>query len=211
MAPRAVHLAAYLALLGCLTLAGRYIAASDLHARDEAVVDPMTGLFNRLTLAARFAEAQTSAELCGGSLSLVMCDVDHFKTINDVHGHDRGDQVLGALADRFRVNLRASDIAYRVGGEEFVVLLPGRDSAAAQRVAERIRRSVEETPLAGLPVTLSAGVATAAAGAGATLAELLREADAALYAAKDAGRNRVVVVPDGSHVPHPRVGPTVTT
>ena len=208
--PPVVHLVVYLTLLTCLGSAGLFLASSDLHARDEAVIDPMTGLFNRLTLSARFLEAQQTAAATGGSVGLVMCDVDHFKTINDLHGHDRGDQVLGELADRFRANLRATDVAYRVGGEEFVVLLPGRDAAAAQRVAERIRGSVAESPLAGLPVTLSAGVVSAH-GAQGTLAELLRQADAALYTAKNTGRNQVVVASGVTHVTRPAIEPMATT
>jgi diguanylate cyclase (GGDEF)-like protein len=186
-APPPVHLFSYVALLAALAMAGNSVLSSELTARDEAVMDPMTGLYNRLTLSDRFTEAQGT----GGWVGLVMCDIDHFKAINDSYGHDRGDQVLSEIADRLRANLRSSDVAYRVGGEEFVVLLPGRDSAAAERVAERIRRSVESAPLAGLPVTLSAGVVCTQAESH-TLAEVLREADAALYAAKKAGRNRVV-------------------
>jgi diguanylate cyclase (GGDEF)-like protein len=119
-----------------------------------------------------------------------MCDVDHFKRINDTYGHERGDRVLVELAGRLRAVLRATDVAYRVGGEEFVLLLPGRDGAAAVRVAERVRRAVSDVPVAGLPLTVSAGVATTRAGEG-SLPDLLSRADDALYAAKAAGRNRV--------------------
>ncbi len=185
--PPAVHLAAFLALLGCLSLAASFLAAADLHARDEAVADPMTGLLNRLSLSARFAEAQRETTRIG----VVMCDVDHFKRVNDTYGHDRGDRVLIELAARLRDNLRATDVAYRVGGEEFVLLLPGRDAEAAMRVAERVRRAVAAEPLAGLPVTVSAGVVAAAAD-DEPLGDLLRRADAALYAAKAAGRDRVL-------------------
>ena len=188
--PPILHLAGYLALLVNVAGAGHQLLSADRNSRDEAVVDPMTGLYNRLTLSARFAEAQRDAEFTGSSVGLVMVDVDHFKTINDTHGHDRGDRVLLELADRLRTCLRSSDVAYRVGGEEFVVLLPGRDAEGAGRVAERIRRSVESAPLDGLPVTVSAGVVSAPGEQG-TLAQLLRQADAALYRAKGAGRNRV--------------------
>ena len=189
--PAVVGLVAVLALMGCLGLAAHFLAAADLHSRDEAVADPMTGLYNRLTLAARFAEAQRDAARDAGAVAVVMCDVDHFKRVNDTHGHDRGDQVLVELAGRLRKTLRASDVAYRVGGEEFVLLLPGRDVDDAVRVAERVRRVVGASPVAGLPITISAGV-TCTRGDGATLSELLREADRALYAAKAAGRNRVL-------------------
>jgi diguanylate cyclase (GGDEF)-like protein len=195
-APPLLPLLSYLALLIALAMTGNAVLSSELTARDEAVVDPMTGLFNRLTLAARFTDAQQRAAGTGGSIGLVMCDVDHFKAINDTHGHDRGDVVLQELADRLRASMRDSDVAYRVGGEEFVVLLPGRDADAAQRVAERIRTAVAAAPLAGLPVTVSAGVVSAEGGQ-ETLVALLREADAALYLAKQSGRNRVVAIGTG--------------
>jgi diguanylate cyclase (GGDEF)-like protein len=196
--PAVVGLVAVLALLCCLGLAAHSLAAADLHSRDEAVADPMTGLYNRLTLASRFAEATREAAREGGAIAVVMCDVDHFEQVNDTHGHDRGDEVLVELATRLRAALRASDVAYRVGGEEFVLLLPGRDIDDAVLVAERVRRAVEASPVAGLAITVSAGVACTR-GAGATLSELLREADRALYAAKAAGRNQVLA-PDAALV-----------
>ena len=189
-APPVLDLLGFLALLATLGVAGTALVTSEMSARDEAVVDPMTGLFNRLTLSGRFAEAHRRALATGGSVGLVMLDVDHFKAINDTHGHARGDRVLEQLADRLRGCLRTTDIGYRVGGEEFVVLLPDRDAAAASRVAERIRHSIEAAPLAGLAVTVSAGVVSAS-GDQDSLAQLLRRADAALYTAKNAGRNQV--------------------
>lgn len=203
--PPAVHLVGHLALLLSLAASAVVLVRSDLTSRDEAVVDPMTGLLNRLSLSARFTEAQRAAVAAGGSVGLVMLDVDHFKDVNDTYGHDRGDRVLVGLAERLRSVLRSSDVAYRVGGEEFVVLLPGRDSAGALLVAERIRSAVAAAPVAGLPVTLSAGTVSAAGG-GQTLGELLRDCDAALYAAKDAGRNRVVAGTRGGRLPS-RSGP----
>lgn len=198
--PGLVDLVALGAVFICLTAAARYLASADLHSRDEAVLDPMTGLYNRLTLSDRFTRAQEEATATAGSLALIMCDVDHFKSINDTHGHDRGDRVLVELTRVLRANLRTTDVAFRVGGEEFVVLLPGRDGAAAVRIAERIRLAVAAQPLAGLRVTISAGVVDAT-GREETLAGLLRASDAALYAAKAAGRDRVVAAPPGSTVP----------
>ncbi|MCZ2812244.1 GGDEF domain-containing protein [Modestobacter sp. VKM Ac-2979] len=216
-APSTVGLVAFGTVLLCLTTAARYLASADLHSRDGAVLDPMTGLYNRLTLADRFVQAQEREAATGGSLALVMCDVDHFKSVNDTYGHARGDAVLQELADRLRTGLRSTDVAYRIGGEEFVVLLPGRDAAGAQRVAERMRAAVADTPVAGLRVTVSAGAVSAPA-AQASLPELLWAADAALYAAKDAGRNRVVtgvpgqrlVIPPHPAAAHPLLVPPLT-
>ena len=198
--PSWLHLVGYLALLVNLAGSGHLLVSADRASRDDAVVDRMTGLYNRRTLAERFTTAQREARAAGGSVGLVMLDVDRFKSINDTHGHGRGDQVLQQLAARLRDTLRDSDVPYRVGGEEFVLLLPGRDTESARRVAERIREAVAAAPLAGLPVTVSAGVVSAP-GAELTLAEFLQVADAALYAAKDGGRNRVVAVPAGSGPP----------
>ncbi|WP_139220412.1 GGDEF domain-containing protein [Trujillonella endophytica] len=194
-APPVLHLVVFAALLLSVALVAATLATADLASRDDAVADPMTGLFNRLTLSTRFTDAQRDAAATGEAIGVVMCDVDHFKRVNDTHGHDRGDQVLVELARRLRTSLRATDVAYRVGGEEFVLLLPGRDVDDAVRVAERVRQAVAASPVAGLPITVSAGVASVR-GDTCTLAEVLREADRALYAAKAAGRNRVLTPAD---------------
>ncbi len=206
-APPVLHLTVFASLVVSVGLVGSHLASADLQSRDEAVADPMTGLLNRLTLSSRFAEAQRLAQGTGQCIGVVMCDVDHFKQVNDTHGHDRGDHVLVELADRLRSSLRSTDVAYRVGGEEFVLLLPGRDIDDAALVAERVRQAVAATPVAGLPITVSAGV-TSTRGATATLSEVLREADRALYAAKAAGRNRVLTpdVADAMAATRPQPG-----
>jgi len=130
--------------------------------------------------------------------TLVLCDIDHFKRVNDTHGHDKGDEVLVAFAARLRAGVRkagrhksrAGDVV-RWGGEEFILLLPHTDIAGARAVAERVRQSVAHAPLAGLAITASFGVAEAAPGEDP--AAVLKRADRALYAAKDGGRNRVCV------------------
>ena len=198
--PPLLHLLGYLATLTCAAVSGHALGSADRSSRDEAVIDPMTGLFNRLTLAARFAEVQQQARDAAGSVGLVMVDVDHFKQVNDTHGHDRGDRVLREFADRLRGSLRSTDLAYRVGGEEFVVLLPGHDLSAATAVAERIRADVAAAPLASLALTVSAGVASGD-GVHGTLADLLGQADAALYAAKNAGRDTVVAAGAADRLP----------
>lgn len=192
--PPPLHLVSFAALSACLALAAHWLASSDLRARDDAVVDELTGLLNRKALYRRFAEFRAQAAALDTDFSLVLCDVDRFKAVNDLHGHDRGDQVLRQLADRLRHALRSSDLVYRFGGEEILVLLPGDGPHDALLAAERLRAAVAASPLAGLPVTVSAGVASAH-GAEVDLRRLIEAADRALYAAKHAGRDRVCAAP----------------
>ncbi|MCZ2826707.1 GGDEF domain-containing protein [Modestobacter sp. VKM Ac-2981] len=187
-APPWLVLPGFFAVLGCLALAGHFLATSDLTARDGAVVDPLTGLFNRASLTDRFADARAQARALDRELGLVVLDLDHFKVVNDSHGHARGDEVLQAFADRLRTAVRSTDLVYRMGGEEFLVLLPGHDQPEAVAVAERIRASVAAAPLAGLSVTVSAGV-TSARDEALSLRAMTDAADRALYAAKRGGRN----------------------
>jgi diguanylate cyclase (GGDEF)-like protein len=162
----------------------------ELQQRSEAVLDPLTGLLNRNTLAGRFDEISQQAKLTGASVCLVACDLDHFKQVNDDHGHDRGDAVLKDAAYELRKQLRSFELVYRLGGEEFLIVLPGCSLAEGSAIAERLRVGLEESRPGGLAVTASFGVA-AGAGAEAAFEPLFRAADASLYAAKRAGRNRV--------------------
>lgn len=166
--------------------------------RQLARTDALTGLYNRRTF---FELATRELELARRHrrrLAAIMMDIDRFKRINDTFGHQVGDRVLQAVAERCRSSLRATDILARYGGEEFVILLPENDSADARVVAERLRRLFDGHPLATdqgpVCITLSLGVARVTEGTH-ELSELLREADAALYEAKRAGGNRVVVAP----------------
>ncbi len=168
------------------------LLGAELQSRGEAVVDPLTGLFNRKALGGRFAEAAAQATVLGGWVSVVLCDLDHFKTVNDRYGHDRGDVVLREAAYRMRKTLRTFDLVYRIGGEEFLILLPGQDLASAVIVAERLVDDIAADAIDGLPLTMSAGVASGR-GADLVLEPLMKRADVALYAAKAAGRNRVCV------------------
>jgi diguanylate cyclase (GGDEF)-like protein len=130
----------------------------------------------------------------------VALDVDHFKRVNDEHGHDVGDDLLRALADRLRAVVRSSDTVARLGGEEFAWLLPGAGPDEALAAAERLRRDVAEVPLGNLGrVTISAGAAALRADEGG--AGLLRRADEALYAAKRAGRNHAILAGEGAVAP----------
>ena len=132
--------------------------------------------------------ARTKRE--GGTAAVLMIDLDHFKQINDTHGHPAGDEVLRGVAEVLREALRQHDVPGRYGGEEFGVLLPGSDAANAEQIAERIRKKIEWASFAGsLKVTASIGCAATLPG-DLFAASLVARADRALYAAKDAGRNR---------------------
>ena len=155
-----------------------------------AETDALTGLANRRKIAGLLDEAIAGAAASGQPLSVAMIDLDHFKEINDRHGHLVGDEVLVRVARVAEGSLRGADIVGRMGGEEFVILLPHADGDRASVVAERIRRAIAASTPADQPdlaVTASIGVATLIPGEGP--AALLHRADGALYAAKDAGRN----------------------
>ncbi|RCL25210.1 diguanylate cyclase [Pseudomonas sp. AFG_SD02_1510_Pfu_092] len=156
----------------------------------DAQTDPLTGLGNRRGL--EFSLSLLEAE--GRAFAAVVLDVDHFKRINDSHGHEVGDQVLRRLAELMRSCCRDGDLLCRTGGEEFLMLLPGAGLEAAAVVAERLRVTVQDTPLAPVgAVTVSLGVARWDGAAGSEPGEILSAADRALYRAKQEGRNRVVI------------------
>lgn len=159
-------------------------------AWQEANTDYLTGLFLRRCLDPRLEDAGRLFRAHGLPYSVVMLDLDRFKQINDAHGHSAGDEVLRRLGDFLRRHLRPRDAAFRYGGEELLLLLPGADLEEAARIAERLRRGWEALDVYGS--TFSAGVAQAGVHGDAPQA-LLEAADRALYAAKEAGRNRVVV------------------
>jgi len=186
------------ALLAFATFA-TILAGAEFRYRTASALDPLTGLLNRAALEPRFEELHQQASLTSAPICLIACDIDHFKRINDTYGHQHGDNVLQEVAGILRGNLRSFELVYRVGGEEFLIVLPGADLARGQAVAERLRDSIASAMPGGLRVTVSLGV-TAGAGRGATLKELYRRADTALYAAKDAGRGCVRVDP---HPPMP--------
>lgn len=158
--------------------------------RSESIVDSLTGLPNRRGLEVRFEDLRADARRTGTPLALLLCDLDLFKAVNDLHGHQRGDAVLVEAAQAIHRSLRSTEQVYRVGGEEFLVLVPGCDLNSAVPVAERIRAAIESAQPGGLSVTASVGL-DAAAGEDVDFDELFRAADAALYEAKRAGRNRV--------------------
>jgi diguanylate cyclase (GGDEF)-like protein len=162
-----------------------------------AATDPLTGLLNRRHFFERFEEELDRAVRFDVPISVVMVDIDHFKRINDQHGHLVGDQVLIEIAKRINNSLRKIDTVCRYGGEEFAILLPGTDLSQAEQVAERVWRKVADTPIkrAGfeINVSVSLGVANKKQAESMTSNALIDHADQALYAAKKAGRNQVKI------------------
>jgi diguanylate cyclase (GGDEF)-like protein len=179
-------------LLVGITAITNMLTAGELEHRDRAVLDPLTGLLNRTSLDSRAVEIEQQARLTGGPVSLVLLDLDRFKRVNDTYGHERGDAVLRDVAYELRKSLRSFELIYRIGGEEFLVLLPGVALYEAIEVAERVRHAVADARPGDLDVTISAGVA-AAAGEEIRYAQLFRDADHALLDAKRGGRDRVEV------------------
>jgi diguanylate cyclase (GGDEF)-like protein len=179
-----------LALLISVVTIVRALQTAELHHRSEAILDPLTGLLNRNALAPRFVELSLQACLTQQPVCLVLCDVDNFKAVNDEHGHDRGDAVLRDVAYTLRKQLRSFELIYRLGGEEFLVVLPGMDHAGGMEIAERLRCAVEQAQPTGIPVTISLGLSDGC-GEQVDYDPLFKAADEALYEAKHAGRNRV--------------------
>jgi two-component system cell cycle response regulator len=159
-------------------------------ARLEALLreDALTGLSNRRAVLTQLAGMVSAARRHGHPLSIAIVDLDHFKHVNDTHGHKVGDAVLVAAAHAMGTHLRAEDQLGRLGGEEFLVLLPDTDGEAAGYAAEKLRAEVAAAPTP-VPVTVSIGVAT---WDGEAPEDLLQRADEALYAAKEAGRDQVL-------------------
>ncbi|HVE86508.1 MAG TPA: GGDEF domain-containing protein [Myxococcales bacterium] len=221
-APRSALLYAYLflsplvvmtaaaALLGDALDRARQRAAqleeANQRYQELATTDPLTGLRNRRYFQDRLREECARGDRTDQPLSLIMMDLDHFKAVNDAWGHPTGDAVLRHAARLLAGSVRSCDVACRVGGEEFAVLCPGAREEEALRIAERIRRALERTPLVvkggEVSITGSLGVALREPDGGTE--DLVREADLALYRAKAAGRNRVEAVPEETMPPPPR-------
>jgi diguanylate cyclase (GGDEF)-like protein len=164
-----------------------------------ATIDPLTGLPNRRGFFERAEIEINRARRYDRKMSLVMLDADHFKRINDAYGHASGDEALRLLAETLAGTLRASDLAGRLGGEEFAVLLPETDCAGARQLAQRVRMNIAAAPLmiGGVQVALTVSMGVAAVPMDglpeAAIEQALREADEAMYRAKAEGRNRVVM------------------
>jgi diguanylate cyclase (GGDEF)-like protein len=171
---------------------------------EEARVDPLTGVLNRRGLEERMESELSRAQREQASLAVALFDLDHFKAVNDLHGHEIGDRVLTWLGVVLQEQVRGVDIVARSGGEEFVVILPGEDLGAACAFAERVRCALNDRgPQSrrarsgvedGLELTVSGGVAAAIAPPDGHA--LIEAADRAMYRAKRAGRNRIVAADD---------------
>jgi two-component system, cell cycle response regulator len=164
---------------------------------EMAITDALTGLYNRRYMESHLATLIDQAAARGKPLALLVLDIDHFKAVNDGHGHDAGDDVLREFALRMRKSIRGLDLACRHGGEEFVIVMPETDMPVAAAVAERLRRRIASEPFSiqqgagSIEVTISIGIATLDPHSD-NGASILKRADQALYRAKRDGRNRVV-------------------
>lgn len=207
-----------MAMFLCFTLVLLVRERTELVYKSAALLDPLTGVLNRRG----FLEQALLSAGGGGLFAVMVLDLDHFKQINDRFGHAEGDRVLAAFARAMKESLRQSDIVGRIGGEEFVALLPGAEPAAAREAAARIQRSFAQTSLqVGLsdgegPVVGTVSIGLAFMNLPAEMAlfdiegrlhEFIAEADGALYGAKDAGRNRIEAVGVRGTAPAPASGP----
>ena len=186
-------IAAVALILSTVILSGALVESERAHRR-RSTLDPLTGLFNRNALEQRLAEldGQPSSEAEGLSHALLLCDLDHFKRVNDLLGHAAGDAVLQDVAYTMRAVLRAGDSIYRIGGEEILVVLPGACEEDAVAIAERLRQAVRKRRPVGVEVTISIGAAVSKPETVNT-DDLVARADAALYSAKASGRDIVFV------------------
>jgi diguanylate cyclase (GGDEF)-like protein len=177
-----------------------------------ATTDGLTGLTNHRTFQARLDEQLAQAARYGKKLALILCDIDHFKSVNDTHGHPMGDVVLKGVARTLQKEARTTDVVARYGGEEFAVVMPETDAAGAAVIAERIRERVKalrfDTGSGQLQVTLSLGIAAVPDDADAK-AKLIERADACLYHAKRSGRDRTVSASSLRAPPPARLGRVV--
>src|SRR5271167_1783256 len=153
------------ALIICCAMLSAPLMRSDIQHRSDAVVDQLTGLLNRKALRARVDELAQQSEVTGEPIGVIVGDLDRFKSVNDTHGHATGDAVLKEVAYLMRKQLRAFDLAYRIGGEEFLIVLPGSDLERSAELASRLREAVAANELGGgVPVTMSFGVGASERG-----------------------------------------------
>lgn len=174
------------------TMLSTPLMRSDIEHRRGTRIDPLTGMLNRNALSSRIDDLSLQSAVNGGTVGVIHGDIDHFKTINDSHGHAAGDAVPKDVAYALRKHVRAFESAYRSGGEEFLILLPGADLDRTRAQAERLRRAIDSTTFGdGHRLTMSFGVAASREGEVFDFESVFAEADGALYQAKAQGRNQV--------------------
>jgi diguanylate cyclase (GGDEF)-like protein len=189
-----------------LNVANERLIRSEARLQELAVTDPLTGVYNRRQFYENLSAEFRRSRRYKRPLALLLIDIDHFKEVNDRHGHTVGDEVLRTIAQALQRELRSIDLLARFGGEEFVVLLPETTTEAAVTVAEKLRRRVADHVFgaAGASLTISVGVAGLEDGM-AREDDLVQSADQALYRAKERGRNRLAVAswdqPTGIDIP----------
>jgi diguanylate cyclase (GGDEF)-like protein len=180
-----------IAVVLCVGILSIALMQSDQQHRDEAVIDPLTSMLNRKSLKPRAAEIGAQSAVSGAPVGLVVVDIDHFKRVNDSLGHATGDAVLRDVAYTIRKGLRAFELAYRLGGEEFLMLLPGANRAMTRKIAESVRTRIAAAEYPeGLEVTVSCGFSASEPGEPFDYDEHYERADQYLYEAKSKGRNR---------------------
>ncbi|MCP4139770.1 MAG: diguanylate cyclase [Chloroflexi bacterium] len=175
-----------------------------LKFQEIAITDPLTKIYNRRHFYETAEKELERAKRTGAPVSLLILDIDHFKTVNDTYGHLAGDQVLVDLVGLCKEKIRNIDTFARFGGEEFILLMPDTDRNSAYETAMRLRKVVSEKPIAisdevNLPITISLGVASWQAGETTDINTLLNQADHALYQSKENGRNQVTLWEDNKH------------
>ncbi len=177
------------AMVVAIAMLSTVLMESDIKHRGEAVIDPLTGLLNRKALRNRVAELSQQSQISGLPVAVIVADLDNFKQVNDQHGHAAGDSVLRAAAGAFQRELRAFDLTYRIGGEEFLALVPGANAHEARELAEKLRQAIAADPAcAEFDLTMSFGVAASPTGSPFDYQHTFEAADAALYEAKDLSR-----------------------
>lgn len=185
-------LIAPLAVVVSVAMLSTALMHSDVEHRSKAVIDQLTGLLNRGALEARANELEQQSAITGEPVALIVADLDNFKRVNDAHGHASGDAVLKEVAYLVRKRLRAFDLAYRLGGDELLILVPGADLKIAETVGESLHKAVGSEALGGgVQVTMSCGISASRRGETFDFDAVFRSADAALYEAKRCGGDRV--------------------
>lgn len=190
----------------CVAVLSTALMRSDVHHRGEAVIDELTGMLNRRALTDRANELSQQSAVTGQQVGLIVGDLDCFKQVNDSLGHAQGDAVLKHVADRLRGRMRAFDLAYRIGGDEFLMLVPGAGLEESAALARELRLAVGEENLSGVDLTMSFGLSASKRGSRFDYEKVFAEADAALYEAKRQGRNRICV-DGGAPAPAPPLQP----